>query len=545
MLTRREILPLLAAPAFAQKRRPNVVLILTDDQGYGDLSIHGNKQLSTPNIDSIAKQGAQFTRFCSSPVCSPTRSSLLTGRYNYRTGVVDTYLGRSMMRPEEVTLAEMLKPAGYRTGIFGKWHLGDNYPLRSIDQGFDESLVIHGGGLVQPGDVPEALGKRKPSYFDPVLTRNGKWEEQSGYCTDIYFREAMKFIDANRSRPFFCYLPTNAPHTPLEVEESLVAPYRKLGLNDVTAKIYAMISNVDSNVGKLLDHLKSRSLEQDTMVIFMTDNGPQQNRFNSGLRGLKGTPYEGGIRVPFFVRWPGKIQPGTVVDRLAAHIDVTPTLLEATGAKTTAKLDGRSLLPLVTDPAASKSWSDRTVFIQWHRGDAPRPFENSAVETQRYKLVNGKELYDIEKDPAESKDIAASEPNTVRQLRLSYEAWFKDVGGTHQYAPPRIHIGPGLNVLLTRQDWRGPKASWTADGIGYWEVDVKKPGPYEVTLLFDAPAGATKLESPWLGSHEIAAGQTRLDLPAVKLPPGPGRFEATVGGRGLTYAWIHQNPGKR
>ena len=256
MLSRRTVLPLLASPLLGQSKRPNVVLILTDDQGYGDLSLHGNPQLATPNIDSIAREGVRFTRYCTSPVCSPTRSSLLTGRYNYRTGVVDTYLGRSMMRGEEQTIAEMLRPAGYRTGIFGKWHLGDNYPLRSIDQGFDESLVIQGGGLLQPGDLPQELTGVKPSYFDPVLSRNGKWEPQKGYCTDIYFREAMRFIDQSRSKPFFCYIPTNAPHTPLQVAEELVEPYRRLGLDDTTARIYAMIANVDKNVGSLLEHLK-------------------------------------------------------------------------------------------------------------------------------------------------------------------------------------------------------------------------------------------------------------------------------------------------
>jgi len=486
-------MPLLATPLVAQTRKPNIVLILTDDQGYGDLSLHGNPNLATPNIDAIAKAGAQFSRFYSSPVCSPTRSSLLTGRYNYRTGVVDTYLGRSMMRPEEVTLAEMLKPVGYRTGIFGKWHLGDNYPLRSIDQGFDDSLVLNGGGLMQPGDVPEEISGVAPSYFDPVLSRNGKWEQQKGYCTDVYFREAMRFIDDNRTKPFFCYLPTNAPHTPLQVAEELVEPFRKMGLDETTAKIYAMVSNVDQNVGKLVSHLKERNLERDTILIFMTDNGPQQKRFNAGLRGLKGTSYEGGIRVPLFVKWPGRIAAGTVVDRLSAHIDLTPTLLEAVGAETTAKLDGRSLMPLLTDAKAKETWSDRTVFIQWHRGDAPRPFENSAVLTQRMKLVNGKELYDLEADRVEAKDLAAADPNTVRQLRMSYEAWFKDVAGTHNYAPPKIVLNGKSPVLLTRQDWRGDSASWEATGIGHWEVDVKAAGPYDVTLLFAPQNEATQL----------------------------------------------------
>lgn len=300
-----------------------------------------------------------------------------------------------------------------------------------------------------------------------------------------------------------------------------------------------MVANIDRNVGALLDHLKTRGLDQSTIVIFMTDNGPQQKRFNAGLRGLKGGVYEGGIRVPFFVRWPGRIAPGTVVDRLAAHIDVTPTLLEAAGAKTNAAMDGRSLLPLLTDPKAKATWSDRSVFIQWHRGDAPRAFENSAVCTQRFKLVDGKELYDLESDPAESQDIAAAQPNTVRQLRLSYEAWFKDVSGSHGYAPPRIVINGKSPVLLTRQDWRGPNANWNANGVGHWEVDVASPGPYEITLLFDPPAVPVALTSKWLGKHDLAAGQTRLDLKAVRLPAGPGRFQALVGDKGITYAWIH------
>ena len=538
MMTRRGMMPLLAGPLMGQTRKPNVVLILTDDQGCGDLSLYGNTQLRTPNIDSIARDGAQFTRFHSSPVCSPTRSSLLTGRYNYRTGVVDTFLGRSMMRPNEVTVAEMLRPAGYKTGIFGKWHLGDNFPLRAMDQGFDESLVLNGGGLMQPGDVPQELSGVAPSYFDPLLTRNGKWEAQKGYCTDVYFREAMRFIDENRTRPFFCYVPTNAPHTPLQVAPELVAPYLKMGLDEVTAKIYAMVANVDENVGKMLAHLKDRGLERDTIVMFMTDNGAQQKRFNAGLRGLKGSVYEGGIRVPLLMKWPGKIQPGTVVDRLSAHIDVTPTLLQATGATTRAKLDGRSLLPLATGTTAKATWSNRTVYLQWHRGEVPRAFENSAVLTQRYKLVGGKELYDLDADPGEAKDIAAEQPNVVRQLRISYEAWFKDVSGNHGYAPPRIVMGSKWPVLLTRQDWRGPGANWEASGVGHWEVRVESAGPYDATLLFAAPTEEVLLKASWLGEHRIAAGQKRLDLKGVKLPLGDGRFEAKVGEKGLTYAYF-------
>lgn len=529
------------SPRTSRPKRPNVILILTDDQGYGDLSLHGNTQLATPHMDSIAQEGAQFTHFHSSPVCSPTRSSLLTGRYNYRTGVVDTYLGRSMMRPQELTLAEMLRGAGYRTGIFGKWHLGDNYPLRAPDQGFEESLVLNGGGLLQPGDPPEELTGVKPSYFNPVLSRNGKWEKTQGYCTDIYFREAMAFMTRAARQPFFCYIATNAPHTPLEVDEELVKPYRARGLDDVTARIYAMVANIDENIGKLKQYLAERNLERDTMLVFLTDNGPQQRRYNAGMRQLKGTIYEGGVRVPCFMKWPAAIAPGTKVDRLAAHIDLAPTILEAAGAKTMARMDGRSLLPLARDPEAQQTWSDRTIFLQWHRGDQPESFRQSAVLTQRYELANGTELYDLEKDPTESKDIAAEEPSIVRQLRTSYEAWFADVG-KNGYAPPRIVLSKLAPTLLTRQDWRGDGASWDSKGIGHWEVQAAFAGPYRVTILFDEAAVTQTLEMTWLGKHEIAPGQKKLELKSVKLPIGAAKFEAQLSDgkqtRGIRYAYF-------
>lgn len=538
-MTRRGVLGALAGGAvWGAAKRPNILLVMTDDQGWGDLGLHGNPHLKTPHLDRIGIEGAQFTRFHCSPVCSPTRSSLLTGRYNYRTGVVDTYLGRSMMHSEEVTLAEMLRPLGYRTGIFGKWHLGDNYPLRAMDQGFDESLVLNGGGLLQPGDPPEAITGVKPSYFDPLLSRNGKWERTRGYCTDVYVNEAMRFMEKSKDKPFFCYLPTNAPHTPLQVEDRYAAKYRAAGLDDTTARVYGMVENIDENMGRMLEFLKAKDLERDTIVVFLTDNGPQQKRYNGVLRELKGSAYEGGTRVPLLVRWPGKIAPGTLVDRVSAHYDLTPTLLEAAGGKTSAKMDGRSLLPLLTEPRSAGSWSDRTVYLQWHRGDAPEPFRNSAVHTQRYKLVNGTELYDMDADPGETKDLSAMEPNTVRQLRKSYEAWYGDVKGTRIFAPPRIVIGRRAPTLLTRQDWRGEGASWDAKGVGHWEVRVEAPGPYAVTLLFDAPAAATTLETSLLGRHAIAAGQTKLVLDRQRLPLGAARFEARVDGRGIQYAYL-------
>lgn len=443
-------------------KSPNVILILTDDQGYGDLSLYGNPHLKTPNMDAVGKEGVQFSQFQVCPVCSPTRSSLMTGRYNYRTGIVDTFLGRSMMYPDEVTVAEILRDNGYRTGIFGKWHLGDNYPMRSCDQGFQESLVIKGGGIGQPSDPPGS------GYFDPVLQHNGVQKKYSGHCTDVFFDAATEWIERAGSKPFFAYIPTNAPHSPLVVSEQWSGPYAKMGLADDVAKVYGMIANIDWNLGKLTARLRAMGAERDTILIFMGDNGStgRSVRYNAGMRALKGTPYQGGIRVPFFVRWPGHLAPRTT-DRIAAHIDVLPTILDACGVKKPARLqiDGKSLLSLADGSA--KNWPDRMLFTQWHRGDQPEAFRDSAVRTQRYKLINGKELYDLEADPAESHDIAAAHPDIVAELRKGYSEWFASVSAVRHFIPPRIYIGTEHEnpVVLTRQDWRVPPGERPQRGV--------------------------------------------------------------------------------
>ena len=526
-MTRRS---LLAAPALlAQpRRRPNILLIITDDQGYGDLSCHGNPHLKTPNLDRIAAEGVQFTQFHVSPVCAPTRASLMTGRYNYRTGVVDTYLGRAMMHPDEVTLPETFREAGYRTGIFGKWHLGDNYPLRAIDQGFEEALVHTGGGITQPSDPPGN------TYFDPVLFHNGRAGKHKGYCTDIFANAAIRFIEQNRTRPFFAYLATNAPHTPLQIADSYVEPWRRAGLDATTAAIYGMVQNVDENVGRVLEALRTNGVERDTIVMFMTDNGPQQRRYNAGMRGLKGTVYEGGIRVPLFVRWPGRFEGGKRVDGVCAHIDVAPTLLDICGVRSRSKMDGVSLAKL--------SWPERTVFFQWHRGDTPVPHRSAAVRAGRWKLVNGRELYDLESDPAEARDVAAQHPELVTKLVIAYEEWFRDVSSTRGYHPPRIVLGSKHEnpAVLTRQDWRGPRAGWDKDSLGHWEVDVQREGRYRVTLRFQ-------------GSGDLRFGLGTVDLSAqakpgagehtwndVRLPAGPARLTASVGDVGVHYVEVQR-----
>jgi arylsulfatase A-like enzyme len=529
-ITRRGFLAAPAAAVCAQStraQRPNVLLVITDDHGYGDLSLHGNPHLKTPHIDSIARDGVEFTQFQVCPVCSPTRSSLMTGRYNYRTGVVDTYLGRSMMHAGEVTMPELFSKAGYRTGIFGKWHLGDNYPMRSIDQGFQESIVCNGGGVGQPSDPPGN------DYFNPVLQHNGKAKRFEGYCTDIFAGEAAAWIERHRREPWLCYLSTNAPHTPLTVGEEWVKPFRAARLDEVTAKVYGMVANIDVNIGKLLSKLRALELERDTILVFLTDNGPQQPRYNAGMRGRKGTVYQGGIRVPCFVRWPARLKAGARIDRIAAHIDLLPTLAELCDVSmpTGLKIDGRSLAPLLKGETAG--WPDRTLFTQWHRGDEPELFRACAARTQQYKLVDDKELYDIEADPGEARDIAAGRPEVAARLRAATEAWFRDVSSTRGYAPPRIHLGtPHENpTILTRQDWRGPRATWDDKGLGHWEVDVARAGPYEVTLRMAAAPfdGEARLQvGRAMATARVARGSTECRLGELRLEAGPARVEPVL-----------------
>jgi len=522
----RIILPVIAAglatfwcgsPAWAQNTsRPNVVLIMTDDQGYGDLGVHGNPIIRTPHIDALAAKAAVLPNFYVSPVCTPTRACLMTGRYNYRTRAIDTFRGRAMMDTAEMTVAELLQKAGYATGIFGKWHLGDCYPMRPMDQGFAMSLVHRGGGIGQPSDPPGAEDK----YTDPVLFRNGGVEPTQGYCTDVYFREALKWAGAvaTEGKPFFLYLPANCPHGPFgDVPPVEYAYYKQQQIEadrfpkndgnpiprnmdaDTQARVYAMIENVDQNVGKLVNWLDERKLTENTLVIFMTDNGRATPGYNAGLRGNKSTVFEGGIRSPFFAYWPGTLRPGVASDRITAHIDITPTILQICGVTPPAelKLDGRSLWPLLK--GLRIAWPERTLFAQGHRGDEPVLYHNFAARNQKWKLVSATgfglerlppsgpkfELFDMESDPYEQRDMAAQHPEVVAKLKGEYEAWFKDVGSTRpdNYAPPAIVVGSPheTTTVLTRQDWRG--AGWGPNDEGHWLIDVAATSPCDLKII--------------------------------------------------------------
>ena len=533
--------------------RPNVVLIITDDQGYGDLGHTGNHVIMTPKLDALAQSSARLTNFYVSPVCAPTRACLMTGRYNYRTRVVDTFKGRAMMEPREVTVAEILRSAGYETGIFGKWHLGDNHPMRPQDQGFDEDLVHRGGGIGQNSDprMPDERG----NYTDPILFHNGTQKQVRGYCTDVYFDGALKWIEdcQSRRRSFFAYIATNAPHGPFyDVPDALYQKYKSRDLKPVSlggnddldrlARVFAMVTNIDENVGKLLQKLDALKLADDTIVIFMVDNGPNTRRFVGSMRGRKTEVHQGGIRSPFFVRWPGRLEAGDASDRVAAHIDVLPTVLEACGVAIPAglKVDGRSLLPLLERRRVD--WADRTIFIQSHRGAEPVRYNHFAAVGQRWKLVHptgfstetfaGRpklQLYDLANDPREQYDLSAQHPQLVERLRRAYDMWFDDVSATraNNFAPPRIHLGtPHENpVVLTRQDWQPTTRNGSdgPDANGFWRVRIDRPGTFEVLGRFyklDQPAKLKLTIGETGQGGSAAAGSTSHSFQAVDVAAG-------------------------
>ncbi|MCA9005960.1 MAG: arylsulfatase [Planctomycetaceae bacterium] len=551
---------LLSTPLQAAQHT-NVILIMTDDQGGWDYGFKGNKHLSTPNLDAMAANGARLSRFYVSPVCTPTRANLMTGRYNYRTRAIDTYIGRAMLEPAEVTIAEALTPAGYRTGIFGKWHLGDSYPLRPQDQGFQEVLVHRGGGIGQPSDPPEGAGK----YTDPVLFHNGEKKQMHGYCTDIYFDHAMKFIEQNESqdKPTFMYIATNAPHGPFDdVPEDLRKKYQAMDLTDAygfdlnpkrknekqfdkTSRVFSMIENIDQNIGKLLQHLKKIDALDNTLVLFLNDNGPNGPRYVGEHRGMKGSVNEGGIRSVLIAHWPAQLKAGTVNSTIAAHYDLFPTILAATGVEKPEglKLDGVNVLPLLKNNAGQ--WPERSLFLQWHRGDEPQPRTNAAVVTQDYKMTFSKpdepgKLFHLQNDPAERQDLAGTKTKLAANLTEQYNNWFQEVSSTRpdNYAPPRIHIGNPKEetTVLTRQDWRysGPKGKgWTSDARGKWLVTIEQTGPYDIKVLFGKEQDQSSADITVQVGHdlfhaEVPAGKSEHIFQNVTLHAGEQTIDIKI-----------------
>ncbi|MDG1894942.1 MAG: arylsulfatase [Fuerstiella sp.] len=550
--------------------RPNVIVIMSDDQGGGDYGFVGNDVIRTPELDAMHQRSGYLNRFYVSPVCAPTRASLMTGRYNYRTRCIDTFVGRAMMDTEEVTMAEFLRDAGYHTGIYGKWHMGDNYPLRAMDQGFQDSLIHRGGGIGQPSDPLGAEGK----YTDPTLIKNGDEVPMQGYCTDIYFDAAIEFITKNAKdgNNFFTYIATNAPHGPFhDVPSELYDEYSKVDFtpilvnkmnpqrlkaeSDKLARIAAMITNIDENVGRLFSKLDDLGVRKNTIVVYLNDNGPNSQRFVGNMRGMKTHVDDGGIRSPLLFHWPAKVPARKTSDALCAHIDLLPTILDACDVKVPAghKLDGRSFLPLLTGSDAD--WPTRQIVLQTHRGNVPQQYHHFAIHEHPWKLVHptgfGNEsfegvpklqLYNLNKDPRQQNDVAKKHPEVFQRLKTGYETWFQDVSSTrpNNYAPPRIVIGTKheLRSVLTRQDWRHIQGKpWAGNSNGFWLLEAPQTATYELEVAFssDHPAGrATITAGPLTKQLDIAASELRGHTTDIKLPAGKLKLAVDVVFNGKT-----------
>jgi arylsulfatase B len=472
-------------------QRPNVVLVMTDDQGYGDLSCHGNPVLRTPQIDKLYAESVRLTDYHVAPTCSPTRSALLTGHWTNRTGVWHTIIGRSLLRTNEVTVGQLFKDAGYATGMFGKWHLGDNYPYRAEDRGFTEVLRHGGGGISQTPDYWDN------AYFDGAYFHNGEPEAVKGFCTDVWFDYARRFIRKQHQagKPFFAYIATNAPHGPMHSPEKDSAPYADQGVS--LANFYGMIVNIDENVGKLRAFLKEMDLEENTIFIFTTDNGTSSGEtvHNAGMRGKKGSPYEGGHRVPFFLYWPARgLTGGRDVTPITAHVDVVPTLLDlcAIDAPADIRFDGRSIRPLLEQRA--QGWPDRILVTDSQRVKDPIKWRQSSVMTSQWRMINGRELYDIKADPGQQRDVSQENPGVMQRLLGFYEEWWAELEPTFQQDCP-LMVGHAQDnpACLTGHDWIGTQgAPWHQGMIrdgkvgvrnrGYWIVEVAASGSYEIAL---------------------------------------------------------------
>ena len=428
--------------------RPNIIFILTDDQGYGDLECHGHPFLKTQNLDKLYEQSTRFTDFHASPTCAPTRSALMSGKAPFRCGITHTILERERMALGIRTVAEVLKASGYHTGIFGKWHLGDEAPYQPENRGFEEVFIHGGGGIGQnfPVTCADVPGN---TYFDPIIKHNGVFEQTKGFCTDVFFKQALGWIKSckDQQEPFFAFIPSNAPHGPFIAPEKYKALYREDCHGDEkVAAFYGMIHNIDDNVGILMNKMEEWGLNENTLLIFMTDNGSVMGykQYNAGMRGGKGSLNEGGARVPLFMRWNGKITPGKDVGILTRHYDLFPTLAEFAGAEIPEDLDGRSLIPLLEqqDESSSEFGPARLTFFhqgRWNKAGAPgkwgegntdpdmAEFERFAVRSEKLRLVGLDSLYDIANDPGENVNVIKSHQQEADSMLVAYEAWWDEV----------------------------------------------------------------------------------------------------------------------
>jgi arylsulfatase A-like enzyme len=509
----------------ASPRRPNILIILADDQGWGDLSVHGNVNLSTPNIDSLARTGALFERFFVCPVCSPTRAEFLTGRYHPRGGVHSTSTGGERLNLDEKTIADTFKAAGYATGAFGKWHNGAQYPYHPNARGFDEYYGFCSGHW---GD-----------YFDALfLDHNGQLlPHGSGFLIDELTDRAMAFIEKNKDRPFFCYVPYNTPHSPMQVPDRFWAKFAGLDLKmhsrdgnpeDVrfTRAALAMCENIDWNVGRLLARLDDLKLAADTIVIYFSDNGPNSWRWNGGMKGRKGSTDEGGVRAPFLIRWPGRIPAGAKIPQIAGAIDLLPTLADMAGVPvvSTKPLDGITLKPLLT--GAAKDWPDRMIFSHWDG--------KVSVRTQRWRLDDAGQLFDMQADPGQDRDIAKAMPEVAARLSKALAQWKAEMmpGLKHDNRPFPVGYREFPVTQLPARDGvprGGVKRSAGAPNCSYftnwtstedritWDVQVAAAGKYEAVVYYTCPkADVGSVIELSLGGSRIQAAVSEANDPPLR-----------------------------
>lgn len=518
----RSVASLGLAPLLSAQRgsRPNFVIILADDQGWGDLSVHGNTNLSTPNIDSVARDGAIFDRFFVCPVCAPTRAEFLTGRYHSRGGVRGVTSGAERLNLDETTIAQSFQAAGYVTGAFGKWHNGSQHPYHPNARGFEEYYGFTSGHWGQ--------------YFDTEMDHNGELTRGKGFIIDDLTDHAMAFIEKNRAKPFFCYVPFNTPHSPMQVPDPYWRKFADMDLKlratdprleDIphTRAALAMVENIDWNVGRILRKIDQLQLASNTVVLYFSDNGPNGWRWNQGMKGRKGTVDEGGVRSPLLVRWPGHIRPGTKIPQIAGAIDLYPTLTDISQVPITSKkpLDGKSLKPLLTGTA--KNWPDRMIFSHQNR--------RVSVRTQQYRYDPDGKLFDMQKDPGQRTDIAAQQPEIAAKLKAAVAAWSEEAlpkGPDDRPFPvgywktTRLPARDGVPEGKVQRSARAPNSSYftnwsTKDDRITWDIEVGQSGSFEAAIYYACHKGdeGSLVEMSFAGSTLEARISEVYDPPLI------------------------------
>lgn len=514
--------------------RPNVVLVMTDDQGYGDVAAHGNPVLKTPSLDQLYSESVRFTDFHVAPMCTPTRGQLMSGMDAMRNLALEVNSSRSMLRSDLKIMPQYFKDAGYATGMFGKWHLGDSYPFAPRFRGFDEVLRHRHWGITSSADYWDN------TYFNPVLEHNGVDELYKGYCTDIFFDAAMEWMAdcQDRDTPFFVYLPTNTPHVPDQVAKQYTNAYRgKYKGKKIPSKYYGMIANIDENMGKLESFLQKRGLKQDTIVIFLSDNGTQSGAaaaiHNAGMRGIKTSLLDGGHRVPLFFRWPkGGLHHGSDISELAQVQDLVPTLAELCQLDLgDSRLDGVSLAGLLK--GTSDQLPDRKCIIQYcarydHVRGSGKKWEAAAVMHDKWRLVHKDQLYNIADDPGQKRNLIDKFPTVAQKMAEHYEEWYNGVAPNldqqHYVIVGSEHENP---VKLFSSEWKGdycanPRALKRATAVGYWPIEVDKTGTYKIKLRRWPEESGKKLTDSFDGVKPAGA----VSVAKVRLKVGD--FEESI-----------------